>query len=67
MNAIKNHFITYYNCYFSRYELTTSGDLFGTLTIQNTTFSDSGQYRCTVTNIHGNDSLLVYLSVQGKI
>ena len=46
--------------------LTESGDLYGTLTIHNTSFRDSGEYKCSVANMHGTDSLSVNMTVQSE-
>ena len=46
--------------------LATSQDSYGTLTVRNTLFSDSGQYKCTVSNVHGYDSHLLALTIQGN-
>ena len=46
--------------------LATSQELYGILTVRNTLFSDSGQYKCTVSNIHGYNSHLLTLTIQGN-
>lgn len=48
----------------AKYQL-GSGSTFGTLTIQNSTFDDRGNYRCVFNNTHGILMASAYLTVQG--
>ena len=38
----------------------------GSLIIRNVSFANSGPYKCILTNVHGNDSLLIDVHVQGQ-
>lgn len=51
----------------SKYIITGQQTSYNTLTVNNITFSDTGEYTCAATNEHGTNNGTAYLTIQGNL